>query len=203
MMTPVGHRSMQSAHRVQTSSSTTKNTWSFGSSPGWSAFTASSIASLESMWMHFQGQMSTQPSQRMHSAWSMCRNCFGFTAWVSHFGSTSCRTYEVENSGIGGFASLRAMSGRLRRDGAPVGRHALVAATAQATQRSAARLFSAALGVGDLRGGSFERRTFLPSDEQPHLQREDDAVDDGAADVDDRRAGDVEVDDAVLMHHER
>ena len=31
------------------------------------------------MWMHFHGQMSTQPSQRMHSAWSMWRNCFGFT----------------------------------------------------------------------------------------------------------------------------
>ena len=60
--------------------------------------------------MHFHGQMSTQPSQRMHSAWSMCRNCFGFTAWVSHFGSTSCSTYEVENSGIGGFASLRAIT---------------------------------------------------------------------------------------------
>ena len=32
------------------------------------------------MWMHFHGQMSTQPSQRMHSAWSMWRNCFGLTA---------------------------------------------------------------------------------------------------------------------------
>src|SRR3989440_7685075 len=70
------------------------------------------MALVESMWMHFHGQMSTQPSHRMHSAWSMCRNCLGFTAWVSHLGSTSCRTYEVENSGIGGFASLRAMSTR-------------------------------------------------------------------------------------------
>ena len=31
------------------------------------------------MWMHFHGQMSTQPSHMMHSDWSMCRNCFGFT----------------------------------------------------------------------------------------------------------------------------
>ena len=46
----------------------------------------------------------------MHSAWSMWRNCFGLTAWVSHFGSTSCNTYEVENSGIGGFASVRAIT---------------------------------------------------------------------------------------------
>src|SRR5215468_4836438 len=58
--------------------------------------------------MHFHGQMSTQPSHKMHSAWSMCRNCFGFTACVSHLGSTSCNTYEVENSGIGGLASVRA-----------------------------------------------------------------------------------------------
>ncbi len=42
------------------------------------------------MWMHFHGQMSTQPSQRMHSAWSMWRNCFGLTAWVRKLGSTSC-----------------------------------------------------------------------------------------------------------------
>src|SRR5450631_118416 len=109
-MTPVGQRSTHRAQRVQTSSSTTKKTWSLGSSPGWSALTASSMADVESMWMHFHGQMSTQPSQRMHSAWSMCRNCFGFTAWVSHLGSTSWSTYEVENSGIGGFASLRAMT---------------------------------------------------------------------------------------------
>src|SRR6185503_11733764 len=74
-----------------------------------SALTLSSMASTESMWMHFQGQMSTQPSQRMHSAWSMWRNCLGFTAWVSHLGSTSWSTYEVENSGIGGLASVRAI----------------------------------------------------------------------------------------------
>src|SRR5512138_3877840 len=68
------------------------------------------MASVESMWMHFQGQMSTQPSHMMHSAWSMCRNCLGLTAWVSHFGSTSCNTYDVENSGIGGFASVLAIT---------------------------------------------------------------------------------------------
>src|SRR4051812_20086958 len=112
MMTPVGQRSTHNAQRVQTSSSTTKNTWSLGSSPGASALTASSTASVDSMWMHFQGQMSTQPSQRMHSAWSMWRNCLGLTAWVSQFGSTSWSTYDVENSGIGGFASVRAMSMR-------------------------------------------------------------------------------------------
>src|SRR3954454_1226072 len=109
MMTPVGQRSTHRAQRVQTSSSTTKTTWSWGSSPGMSALTLSSMASTESMWMHFQGQMSTQPSQRMHSAWSMWRNCLGLTAEVNHLGSTSWRTYDVENSGIGGFASLRAM----------------------------------------------------------------------------------------------
>ncbi len=91
MITPVGQRSTQSAHRVQMSSSTMKATWSCGSSPGFSVPTASSIALTDTMWMHFHGQMSTQPSQRMHSAWSMCRNCFGFTAWVRKLGSTSCR----------------------------------------------------------------------------------------------------------------
>src|ERR1700686_3047004 len=110
-MTPVGQRSTHRAQRVQTSSSTTKKTWSLGSSPGASALTASSTASVESMWMHFQGQMSTQPSHRMHSAWSMCRNCLGLTALVSQFVSTSWSTYDVENSGIGGFASVRAITG--------------------------------------------------------------------------------------------
>ena len=42
----------------------------------------------------------------------MCRNCFGFTAEVNHLGSTSWSTYEVENSGIGGFASAKALSTR-------------------------------------------------------------------------------------------
>src|SRR6267154_2638107 len=115
MMTPVGQRSTHNAQRVQTSSSTMKATWSVGSSPGRSAFAASVIADTETMWMHFHGQMSTQPSQRMHSAWSMWRNCLGLTAWGSHLGSTSCRAYEVENSGIGGFASLRAMAMYLHR----------------------------------------------------------------------------------------
>src|SRR5689334_21358418 len=114
MMTPVGQRSTHRAQRVQTSSSTTKNTWSLGSSPGASEFNDSPTALVDSMWMHFHGQMSTQPSQRMHSAWSMCRNCLGLTAWVSQLGSTSCNTYEVENSGIGGLASFLAISMRLR-----------------------------------------------------------------------------------------
>ena len=34
------------------------------------------------MWMHFHGQMSTQPSHMMHSVWSMWMNCFGLTAFV-------------------------------------------------------------------------------------------------------------------------
>ena len=90
MITPVGQRSTQRAHRVHTSSSTMNATWSRGSSPGCSVFTAPEIASTDTMWMHFHGQMSTQPSQRMHSAWSMWRNCFGFTAEVRKAGSTSC-----------------------------------------------------------------------------------------------------------------
>ena len=90
MMTPVGQRSTHSAHRVQMSSSTMNATWSRGSSPGCSVFTASEIASTETMWMHFHGQMSTHPSQRMHSAWSMWRNCFGLTAPVRYAASTSC-----------------------------------------------------------------------------------------------------------------
>ena len=44
------------------------------------------------MWMHFHGQMSTQPSHMMHSDWSMWMNCFGFTALPSHAASTSWRT---------------------------------------------------------------------------------------------------------------
>src|SRR5438309_11418642 len=75
MITPVGQRSTQSPQRVHTSSSTTKITWSSGSSPGDSVLTASAIASVDSMWMHFHGQMSTQPSHMMHSDWSMWRNC--------------------------------------------------------------------------------------------------------------------------------
>ena len=44
------------------------------------------------MWMHFHGQMSTQPSHMMHSDWSMWMNCFGLTALPSQAASTSCRT---------------------------------------------------------------------------------------------------------------
>ena len=44
------------------------------------------------MWMHFHGQMSTQPSHMMHSDWSMWMNCFGLTAFDSQSASTSCRT---------------------------------------------------------------------------------------------------------------
>ncbi len=38
------------------------------------------------MWMHFHGQMSTQPSHMMHSVWSMWMNCFGLTALVQVVG---------------------------------------------------------------------------------------------------------------------
>ena len=41
---------------------------------------ASSTASGLTRKMHFHGQMSTQPSQMMHSDWSMLMNCFGLTA---------------------------------------------------------------------------------------------------------------------------
>ena len=43
---------------------------------------ASTMASGVTMWMHFHGQMSTQPSHMMHSVWSMWMNCFGLTALV-------------------------------------------------------------------------------------------------------------------------
>ena len=92
MMTPVGQRSTQSAHRVHTSSSIRNTTWSLGSSPGWSTPIDSSTASVATMWMHFHGQMSTQPSHMMHSDWSMWMNCFGLTALPSHAASTSWRT---------------------------------------------------------------------------------------------------------------
>ena len=92
MMTPVGQRSTQRLHRVQTSSSTTKITWSSGSMPGSTVLVASVIASVESMWMHFHGQMSTQPSHMMHSDWSMWRNCLGLTDRPRSSGATSWRT---------------------------------------------------------------------------------------------------------------
>ena len=44
------------------------------------------------MWMHFHGQMSTQPSHMMHSDWSMWMNCLGLTALASQSASTSWRT---------------------------------------------------------------------------------------------------------------
>ena len=81
MITPVGHRSTHNAHRVQTSSSMVKMTWSLGSSPGRSMPTVSEMASGTTMWMHFHGQMSTQPSHMMHSDWSMWMNCLGLTAF--------------------------------------------------------------------------------------------------------------------------
>src|SRR5215831_9123977 len=139
MMTPVGQRSTHRAQRVQTSSSTTKNTWSLGSSPGASALTASSMAVVDNMWMHFHGQISTQPSHKMHSAWSMCRNCLGFTACVSHFGSTSCKTYEVENSGIGGLASVRAMTTPSLRSGHGTAVRGGALRTAETREHRAAR----------------------------------------------------------------
>ena len=69
-----------------------KITWSDGSTPGWSTPTASSIAFGVTMWMHFHGQMSTQPSHMMHSDWSMWMNCLGLTAFDSQAASTSWRT---------------------------------------------------------------------------------------------------------------
>ena len=92
MITPVGHRSTHSAQRVHTSSSMVKITWSDGSTPGWSTPSASSIAVGDTMWMHFHGQMSTQPSHMMHSDWSMWMNCLGLTALDSQAASTSCST---------------------------------------------------------------------------------------------------------------
>src|SRR5262249_34584094 len=135
---------------------------------GLSALTDSSIAPVESMWMHFQGQMSTQPSHMMHSAWSMWRNCLGLTALVSHFGSTSCSTYEVENSGIGGFASVRATS-RLRRDGTAVCAHAFGAARAQPGERPAHGLLFVGVGLGGF--------ALLPGNEEPNVQHQHDDVD--------------------------
>src|SRR5436190_2166586 len=110
MITPVGQRSTQRPQRVQTSSSTTKTTWSSGSRPGCSVPTASATVSAPSMWMHFHGQMSTQPSHMMHSDWSMWRNCFGFTDLLRSSGAISCRTYSPGNAGIGGLASVLATS---------------------------------------------------------------------------------------------
>src|SRR4051794_31375936 len=164
-MTPVGQRSTHSAQRVHTSSSTTKNTLSFGSSPGFSVPTASSIEATGSMWMHFHGQMSTHPSQRMHSAWSMCRNCFGFTACVNHVGSTSCTVYALENSGIGGFASVRAMSAAHRhRTSVRGSSHSL---RGLAFGRRARRAFFLRL-----RG-----RSLLPHGEEVHVHGEHEHVD--------------------------
>jgi len=92
MITPVGHRSTQSAQRVHTSSSIRNTTLSLGSTPGSSVPSASAIDVGRTMWMHFHGQMSTQPSHMMHSDWSMWMNCLGLTALDSHAASTSCNT---------------------------------------------------------------------------------------------------------------
>ena len=80
-MTPVGQRSTQSWQRVQMSSSMMNRTLSLGSSPGFSVPLDSAMASGVTMWMHFHGQMSTQPSHMMHSVWSMWMNCLGLTAF--------------------------------------------------------------------------------------------------------------------------
>src|SRR5438270_6950175 len=110
MITPVGHRSTHRAHRVQTSSSITKTTLSSGSTPGSAVLTDSATVSGVSMWMHFHGQMSTQPSHMMHSDWSMWMNCLGLTAFDSSSGETSCSTYSPGNAGSGGLASVLAIS---------------------------------------------------------------------------------------------
>src|SRR5947209_13214880 len=109
MITPVGQRSTHRAQRVHTSSSITKTTLSSGSTPGSAVFTDSATVSGVSMWMHFHGQMSTQPSHMMHSDWSMWMNCLGLTAFCSSSGETSCRTYSPGNDGRGGLASVLAM----------------------------------------------------------------------------------------------
>src|SRR3954447_11040185 len=69
------------------------------------------MVSAPSMWMHFQGQMSTQPSHMMHSDWSMWMNCLGLTALVRSSGAISVSTYSPGKSGIGGLASVLATSG--------------------------------------------------------------------------------------------
>src|SRR5437763_10960504 len=110
MITPVGQRSTHRPQRVQTSSSMTNTTWSSGSTPGWSVLTASAMVSAPSMWMHFHGQMSTQPSHMMHSDWSMWMNCLGLTVLVRSSGAISVSTYSPGKSGIGGLASVLAMT---------------------------------------------------------------------------------------------
>ena len=92
MITPVGQRSTHRPQRVQTSSSTMNTTWSSGSSPGPVVLRASEMLSVDSMWMHFHGQMSTQPSHMMHSDWSMWRNCLGLTDLASSSLGISCST---------------------------------------------------------------------------------------------------------------
>jgi hypothetical protein len=82
MITPVGHRSTQSAQRVQTSSSMMKMTWSLGVEAGLLGVHRLRDGVGLTMWMHFHGQMSTQPSHMMHSDWSMWMNCLGLTAFV-------------------------------------------------------------------------------------------------------------------------
>src|SRR3954452_12822125 len=63
-----------------------------------------------SMWMHFNGQMSKQPSHMMHSDWSMWMNCLGLTALVRSSGAISVSTYSPGKSGIDGLASVLAMT---------------------------------------------------------------------------------------------
>ena len=65
---------------MHTSSSMRNTTWSLGSMPGRSVPEASATTPGVTMWMHFHGQMSTQPSHMMHSDWSMWMNCLGLTA---------------------------------------------------------------------------------------------------------------------------
>src|SRR5689334_15890720 len=72
--------------------------------------------------MHFHGQMSTQPSHMMHSAWSMWRNCLGLTDLPSSSGLISASVYSPGNAGIGGLASVRAMRSDLLHEGTAEGR---------------------------------------------------------------------------------
>src|SRR5690349_3897282 len=164
MITPVGHRSTHSAQRVHTSSSMRNTTLSLGSTPGSSVPSASAMDCGCSMWMHFHGQMSTQPSHMMHSDWSMWMNCLGLTAFWSSSGETSCRTYSPGNEGRGGLASVLAIGPPLSPlDHGP------------AERRCARHL-----------GGSRLAATLLEGDPQPGLGYQEQDVDGGGDDVAER-----------------
>src|SRR5579871_1824262 len=134
------------------------------------------MVSAASMWMHFHGQMSTQPSHMMHSDWSMCRNCLGLTALVKSSGAISVSVYSPGKLGSGGLASERAISGLLHE--------------------------RTAVGGGAERGarlGGLLAPTLPP---QPHqgLADQTDPVDDHGDDVANVLRGDLDL--AAAMAHE-